>query len=316
MPELRREALTGRTVIVATGRSARPKVFTGPGATPPATPPADCPFCAGHETMTPPEVCRAGPGGADTPGWAVRVVPNLYPIVGGDDAGPGATGAHEVVVLSPAHDRTFAALSSEQALEVMKVMRDRARAHLDAGRAHVQVFVNQGREAGASIEHPHAQVIALDIVPPAVEATVERFTAAKEDLLASALESARTSGRVVIEGHAPAWTPYAPSAPYELAIAHEQSGANFADASDHELEELTPVLRDALRRIRSVAGDPPYNVVVHSGPAHFDPPDLPLRWWVEVTPRLSVQAGFEIGTGVLVATVPPETAAEALREAG
>jgi UDPglucose--hexose-1-phosphate uridylyltransferase len=312
VPELRHEALTDRTVIVATGRSARPRVFT-PAASAPAAAPPDCPFCTGHEAMTPPEVCRTGAGAPDTPGWRVRVVPNLYPIVGGTDAGKGATGAHEVVVLSPDHHRSFANLAPDHAIEVVKVLRDRARVHLRAGRPYVQVFVNHGRAAGASIEHPHAQLIALDIVPPAVAATVERFARAKEDLVASSLARARGSNRVVIDGPATAWTPYAPAAPFELALAHERAGAAFADASEAELEELTPVLQQSLTRIAEVAGDPPYNVVVHSAPAGVDTGATPIRWWIEVAPRLSVQAGFELGTGILVTTVPPEEAAEALR---
>jgi UDPglucose--hexose-1-phosphate uridylyltransferase len=314
VPELRYEALTGRTVIVATGRSARPRVFTPASNTAAAAAPADCPFCAGHEAMTPPEVCRTGRGAPDTPGWRVRAVPNLYPIVGGPDAGVGATGAHEVVVLSPDHDRTFAGLAPDRAVEVMKVLRDRARHHLDDGRAHVQVFVNQGRAAGASIEHPHAQLVSLDIVPPAVGAMVERFAHEKEDLVASSIARARGSDRVVIDGRATAWTPYAPAAPFELALAHERSGARFGDATDAELEELTPVLQQSLARVAAVAGDPPYNVVVHSAPAEVDP-TVPVRWWIEVSPRLSVQAGFELGTGILVTTLPPEQAAAALHEA-
>ena len=314
MPELRHEALTGRTVIVATGRSARPRVFAPAPATSPAAAPDDCPFCAGHEAMTPPEVCRTGPGAPDTPGWRVRVVPNLYPIVGGVDATAGATGAHEVVVLSPDHHRTFAALAPDQAVEVMKVLRDRARAHLDEGRAHVQVFVNQGRAAGASIEHPHAQLVALDLVPPAVDAAMARFEGAEADLVGTALDGARVAGRVVVDGAAAAWTPHAPAVPYEIALAHERSGARFGDATDTELEELTPVLQQSLARLAAVAGDPPYNVVVHSAPARVDA-GTAMRWWVEVSPRLSVQAGFELGTGILVTTVPPETAAEALRDA-
>lgn len=312
MPELRTEALTGRTVIVATGRSTRPRVFTTAPRAAPSAAPADCPFCAGHEALTPPEVWRTGDGAPDTPGWRVRVVPNLYPIVGGADATEGATGAHEVIVLSPDHDRSFAALSSEQAREVMKVLRDRARFHLARGHAHVQVFVNQGRAAGASIEHPHAQLIALDVVPPAARAMAERFSAADDDLVVSSIERAQTEGRIVIDGPAVAWTPYAPAAPFELALAHEGSGAQFADATDRQLDDLTPALQGALARIAAAAGDPPYNIIVHTPAAGAE---RGVRWWIEISPRLSVEAGFELGTGILVATVPPEHAASSLRDA-
>ncbi|HEY7133739.1 MAG TPA: DUF4921 family protein [Acidimicrobiia bacterium] len=314
MPELRRDALTGRTVVVATRRGARPKVFTGPPATPPAAPPPDCPFCPGHETMTPPEVYRTGDGAPDTPGWRVRVVPNLYPIVGGDDAMRGATGTHEVVVLSPHHDRTFARLARAEAVEVMTVLRDRVRALLDAGHEHVQVFINQGRDAGASIEHPHAQVVALDFVPPAVESELARIARAGHDLVAPAASEARDSGRVVVDGDATAWCAYAPAAPYEVAIAHGRASSRFSAASDEELTEIARALQSILARTARAVGDPPYNVVFHSAPGLVDVAGG--HWWIEVSPRLSVQAGFEMGTGVLVATVPPEVAAVVLREAG
>jgi UDPglucose--hexose-1-phosphate uridylyltransferase len=314
VPELRRDALTGRTVVVATRRGARPKVFTGPPATPPAAPPPDCPFCPGHESMTPPEVYRTGDGAPDTPGWRVRVVPNLYPIVGGDDATRGATGAHEVVVLSPHHDRTFARLARAEASEVMTVLRERVRALLDAGHEHVQVFINQGRDAGASIEHPHAQIVALDFVPPAVASELARITSAGHDLVTPAVSDARDSGRVVVDGDATAWCAYAPAAPYEVGIAHRDASSRFVTASGDELAELARVLQSVLARTARVAGDPPYNVVFHSAPGLVDVAHG--HWWIEVSPRLSVQAGFEMGTGVLVATVPPEVAAGALREAG
>src|SRR5687767_2114688 len=146
MPELREDELSGRWVLLAPGRAARPHAFTSAAATSAAEP--GCPFCPGNEHETPPEVLRTGEGSADTPGWRVRVVPNLYPFVGGDDAEPGATGAHEVVILSPAHDQPIARLSDDDAVEVMTVMRDRARHHLAAGRAYVQVAVNHGPAAG------------------------------------------------------------------------------------------------------------------------------------------------------------------------
>jgi UDPglucose--hexose-1-phosphate uridylyltransferase len=314
VPELRRDPLTGRTVVVATRRGTRPKVFTGAPATPPSSPPDDCPFCPGHESMTPPEVDRTGEGAPETAGWRVRVVPNLYPIVGGEDAAPGATGAHEVVVLSPRHDCTFARLAPDQAIEVMTVLRDRTRALLAAGHAYVQVFVNQGRAAGASIEHPHAQIVALDFVPPAVEDALARVIGAGHDLVVAAAGSARESGRIVVDGDAVAWCAYAPAAPYEVAIAHTGAGARFAAASDDQLAAVSPVLQSVLARIAGVAGDPPYNVVFHAAPGLADMADA--RWWIEVSPRLSLQAGFEMGTGVLVATMPPETAAATLRDAG
>ena len=122
MQELRTDELTGTTAIVAPGRATRPVVFTPPPPTP-STPPPDCPFCATHESMTPPEVARVGTGAPDTPGWQVRIVPNLYPIVGTEG---DARGAHEVVVLSAAHNRQIDALPLEAATTALVALRDRA----------------------------------------------------------------------------------------------------------------------------------------------------------------------------------------------
>src|SRR5687767_105796 len=184
MPELRKDELSGRWVLLAPGRAARPHASSSAPATTAVEP--GSPFCPGNEPETPPDVLRTGEGGAGKPGWRVRVVPNLYPFVGGDDALLGATGAHEVVILSTVHDWPIARLSVDEAVEVLTMMRDRARHHLAAGRSYVQIAVNHGPAAGASIAHPHAQVIALDFVPPAVTAALERLDAAGNDLVAKA----------------------------------------------------------------------------------------------------------------------------------
>jgi UDPglucose--hexose-1-phosphate uridylyltransferase len=261
--------------------------------------------------MTPPEVYRTGDGEPDAPGWRVRVVPNLYPIVGGDEAGPGATGAHEVAVLSPAHARSFAQLDETQAAEVFTVLRDRARHHLRSGRAFVQVVINHGAAAGASIEHPHAQLVALDFVPPAVETAVRRFDVAGADLVTRDLEHAGDGLRVV-DGAVPSWCPHAPSAPYELRIAPRDPGARFDDADDAHVAAVAQTVRATLGRLATVLGDVPYNLVVHTAPPAIAPDSF--HWYVEVQTRIAVVAGFEQGTGIFVNTTPPEVAAAQLRE--
>ena len=311
MSELRRDELAGRWVLLAPGRAARPHTFPPPRGDA-GTTPADCPFCPGHERMTPPEVFRTGDGAPETPGWRVRIVPNLYPIVGGDDAGPGATGAHEVAVLSPAHGRSFAQLDEAQSAEVLIALRDRARHHLREGHAFVQVVINHGAAAGASIEHPHAQLVALDFVPPVVEQAVHRFDAAEVDLVVGDVERARDALRVV-DGAAPAWCPYAASTPYEFRIALQEPGARFDDADDPQIAAVAQTTRSTLGRLAAVLGDVPYNVVVHTAPPGVAPDAF--HWYVEVQTRFTVVAGFEQGTGILVNTTPPDLAASRLREA-
>jgi UDPglucose--hexose-1-phosphate uridylyltransferase len=303
--ELRRDELSGRWVLLAPGRAARPKTFATAADTPAIRP--ACPFCPDHEHETPPEVARRGEGRPDTPGWRVRVVPNLYPIVGG--AG-GAGGAHEVVIFTPDHDRSFGYLTDEEAVEAVAVLRDRVRHHLGEGRAYVQAAVNHGPGAGASIEHPHAQVIALDFVPPTVSATLDRLASAGDDLVAAAAAAAPARGLAVVEGPAPAWCPEAASTPYEMRVAHRSTRARFDEATDAEITVVARALRTVVARLTAVVGDASYNLVVHTappGPVGF------FHWYVEVHPRLTVPAGFELGTGVDVNVVAPEEAAAQLR---
>jgi UDPglucose--hexose-1-phosphate uridylyltransferase len=308
MSELQRDELTDRWVLLAPGRAIRPHTFPAPASSAPA--PAACPFCTGNEHTTPPEVFRTGTGAPDTAGWRVRVVPNLYPIVGGDDAGPGATGAHEVVVLSPAHGHSFAQLDEAQAAEVLTVLRDRARHHLAAGHAFVQVVINHGHAAGASIEHPHAQVVALDVVPPAVEQAVERFAAAGHDLVVADRDGAGEDLRVV-DGPVAAWCPRAGSTPYEMRLALRTPGPGFDRLDDSDVSRVAEVTRSVLARLAVATGDAPYNLAVHTAPpgAALDA----FHWYAEVQTRMAVVAGFEQGTGILVNTVPPELAAKQLR---
>jgi UDPglucose--hexose-1-phosphate uridylyltransferase len=310
VPELRADPLTGELVLLAPGRAARP--HTAPARPAPAAP-ARCPFCPGHEDDTPPEVTRVGEGGPDQRGWRLRVVPNLYPIVGGPDAAAGATGVHEVVVFSPDHHRSFGRLDDDDAVAALTMLRDRSRA-LGAGQhAYVQVAVNEGRAAGASIAHPHAQVIALDFVPPAVDAALARFAAADADLvLADQGRAADADGLVVTRAGAPAWCAPASSSAYEVRVAAPGAGARFQAASDGEVESVAITLRDVLAALDAVLDGPPYNVVLHDAPTVGEPP---YHWWMRVLPRVAVAAGFELGTGVLVETVDPPVAAAALRAA-
>jgi UDPglucose--hexose-1-phosphate uridylyltransferase len=307
MPDLRRDPVTGELVLLAPGRATRPHTVAAT-PTPPTAP--TCPFCEGHERKTPPEVFRTGAGAPDAPGWRVRVVPNLYPIVGGPEVGEGAGGAHEVVVLSPDHNRSFGMLTDDEAVEVLTVMRDRARHHLAAGRAFVQVLVNHGRAAGASIAHPHAQVVALEFVPPAVTTLASRFEAATRDPLTADREC--DPELQVSSAPAATWCPWASRAPYTMRVAAPEPVVSFDAADDGAIAAVAVASRDALARVRQTIHDPAYNLVVYTAP----PTGCAQPYWfVEIVPRTSVVAGFEQGTGVLVNTVTPEAASEVLRAA-
>jgi UDPglucose--hexose-1-phosphate uridylyltransferase len=304
MSELRTDGITGDLVIVAPGRSTRPDTFrTSAPALPPKV--TSCPFCDGNEHDTPPEVARTGPGAPGTRGWRVRVVPNKYPIVG-----EGVAGAHEVIVLSPAHDRSFADLDDDAVVEVFGVVRERVALHLAAGYRYAHAFINHGKAAGASIEHPHAQVVALDFVPPRVERVLDRFAARPPDLVEEAIDEARRTKLVLSDGVVTTWCPPASTTAYATRIASGEGASHFDAAGDREIVTMAIASRDALRRLRGTLGDAPYNLIVNTAP----PDDRPFHWWIDITPRLAVVAGFEQGTGLYVCTVAPEAAAAALRE--
>lgn len=305
MPEYRHDEILDRRVVVAAERSARPYTTVADPAA--RSGPDQCPFCPGHEDRTPPETYRTGPGAPETPGWRVRVVPNLYPIVGAPENGD-ATGAHEVVILSPDHDRSFGRLDADQAAEVLTVLRDRACHHLESGRAYAAVFLNHGRGAGASIEHPHAQIVAPDSSAAAITAMVERFST---DLVAREMADARRRELVIVDGPAIAWCPPGSWSPYSMRVAHRSTRARFDEATDPEVRVVAEALHAALGRVEATLGDVAYNVIVHSAPPQVRAAEM--HWHVEVIPRTGVVAGFEMGSGIYANSVAPEQAALLLR---
>jgi UDPglucose--hexose-1-phosphate uridylyltransferase len=294
------------------------------------------PFLEGHEDRTPPEVFALRPGGGapDTPGWTVRVVPNLYPALAPQDAavdalaadplatGRGepdlfasrpAVGAHEVIVNAPVPVGSLGELSPEQVEIAMDAWRERMRVH--AGAAYVHLIVNEGREAGASLPHTHAQLYALPFVPAAVARERERFTAYSdrtqgrnllEDLLQ---EEVRRRERIVaIDREAVAIAPYASRVPFQVMIVPRRPRARFED--DGPLGAA--MLHGVLGRLASVLGAlPPLNLWVRTAPAGADY----FCWRIDVLPRLTHLAGLELGTGVNLNIVPPELAASKLGEA-
>jgi UDPglucose--hexose-1-phosphate uridylyltransferase len=327
LPELRIDPLTGLRVIVAGERGSRPGAFLDVAPRAPIEPDND-PFAAGHEDQTPPEVYALRANGA----WQVRVVPNLYPALAEDGAGdPGsdplaggrgepdlfarrpAHGSHEVVVNAPDPVSSLAELRPEQVETAMSVWRERMRAHADA--AYVHVIVNEGKEAGASLPHTHAQLYALPFVPAAVARERERFTAywdrtqgrnLLEDLVQ---EEVRRRERVVaIDEEAVAIAPFAARVPFHVVIAPRRPAARFAD--DGPLAGR--LLHQVLNRLGSALGTlPPLNMWVRTAPrdaAHF-------CWRIEIMPRLAQLAGLEIGTGVHLNVLAPEDAAQRLRDA-
>jgi UDPglucose--hexose-1-phosphate uridylyltransferase len=323
--QLRLNPLNGRWITVAAERALRPgDLFTRRGAVE-ADPSRPCPFCPGNEEATPPALETYGPSGR----WQVRVVPNLYPAFSGRESmavehlGPvftqaRATGIHEVLVMRPEHEGGFADLDDPAAGLVMAAIRDRVEEHSRSSNIrYSQVIINHGREAGASLVHPHAQLLAMPFVPG--EMTEERAAFSRfggSCLLCTAVEAETSAGdRVVIDTpKVLVVSPFWAGSAYEMLIVPKQHETELQLAHPGDLVAVGRALRDALSRLRNVIGDAAYNVVFHTAPHHHG--DQSFHWHVHVNPRLTSTAGFEQGTGVLINIVSPEDAAEQLRVVG
>ena len=315
--ELRRDIVSGNHVLVAPHRSGRPSTVTRSTPAPPGTAPgtgaanrgADrqhCPFCPGNEGSTAEELVRSGPDGPQSADWRVRVVRNRYPVLG---SAHGATGDCEVVVFR-SHDRRLEDLDDDEMAEIMWVVRERVAAQLRAGRASVQVFVNAEAEAGASIAHPHAQIIGLDFVPPALALELDLVAELGSDPLARDLAFADEHGLVVADGAVTAWCPPAMQFPYSVRVAPRVAPSPFHELDPDTIAAVARTVRDVLGAINRLLGRPPYNVVLFCDQARGD---LLRRWRIEVVPRTVVPGGFEIGTAVGTHATATPDAAEALR---
>jgi UDPglucose--hexose-1-phosphate uridylyltransferase len=327
VPEIRVDPLTGLRTVVAGERATRPGAGLTVSPAPPIDPEGD-PFAEGHEDRTPAEVYAVRPNGgaADSPGWTVRVVPNLYPALAPDAAEPApeanpdlftscaARGAHEVVVNAPRSVVSLGQLEVEQVAAAMDVWRGRMRHHREAGAACVHLFVNERQEAGASLPHTHAQVYALDFVPAAIARERERFTAYATrtmggNLLADLVqEEVRRRERIVaIDDEAVCMAPYAARVAYQLMIVPRRARPRFEDDGP----TAAALLHDVLNRLAARLGAaPPLNLWVRTAPAgaeHF-------CWRIDVLPRLAHLAGLELGAGVNLNVIAPETAAQHLRD--
>jgi len=277
--------------VVAPGRARRPGART-PEAFDPAEG-EECPFCAGREARTPPESLALGrPEGApaDSPGWQVRVVPNLYP----------ALERQEVVVHAPEHARSLAELSDERLALVAEAWSARAAAARAEGFPYLHALVNEGREAGASRGHSHSQLAWLREPPPEVTGESGGACTMCAHLADEFAADARLLGD---RSGVTALVRWAGRLPYELLLAPVEHPAASAFESPL-LADALGLLAKSLRHLHAAEGGPvPLNVWLHDGP----------HWHLEVVPRLNVLAGLELGAGIYVNTLDPDRAAERLR---
>ena len=331
MPELRKDPVTGRWVIISTERRKRPSDFRLERLTPGGR--EHCPFCPGHEELTPPEVLAYRHNGSapNSPGWDLRVVPNKFPalqVEGNlDREGEGlfdrmnGIGAHEVIIESPDHARTLAAMGEDEVGRVLRAYRDRV---LDLKKdirfRYILIFKNHGAPAGATLEHPHSQLIALPIVPDFVREEIDgarrHFDQKERCVFCDIVRQEVAAGKRVIEENADvvALAPYAPRFPFETWLLPRRHSARFEEAPPHEYDSLARLLQSVLRRMNRTLESPAYNLIVHSAPFSEDTGAF-YHWHLELMPKLTKVAGFEWGTGFYINPTSPEEAARVLRDA-
>lgn len=322
MREVRTDPLTGDLVAISTERLERPR-HLAPGRILDDDP-AICPFCPGHEAATPPSLAEVrGPGG-----WECRAFPNRFPALGIEGeldpraVGPydrlGGVGAHEVIVESADHRARFGDRPERDAA-ALRLARDRMRDLSGDTRFKALLwFRNHGPEAGASLGHPHAQILATPQVPPtlarAVRRSAEHFDLHQRELLHDIVTFEQADrARLLHEGpRYVAFVAWAPHTPFETWIVPRQPGDSFLAVDDAGLHELADVQARVLRAMDRVLAQPPHNAALYTAPRG---PAPGFRWHLRLMPRLGSFAGFELGFGGAMHGTLPEEAAGLLREA-
>ncbi len=329
MPELRKDPITGRWVIISSERGRRSSDFQKETTKRKG---GFCPFCPGNEATTPPEILSYRKSGTtpNTAGWNLRVVPNKFPalqIEGSlDKMGEGlydkmnGIGAHEVIIESPEHEMTLANLPPKRVEDVFWAYRDRmVDLKKDSRFQYILIFKNEGEAAGASLEHGHSQLIALPVIPRQV---VEELEGARQyyhyrercifcDIIRQEL-SAGT--RTVLENeHFVVIAPFAPRFPFETWVMPKRHSACFEHSQTPDFESLAKMMKDVLQRLDKVLNIPPYNFMVHTAPLR-DQVDDYYHWHIEIIPKLTKIAGFEWGSGFYLNPTSPEEAAKFLHD--
>ena len=328
MPELRKDPVIGRWVIIATERSKRPTDFQFTADLPANN--KSCPFCAGREGQTPPEILAYRHSTApNTAGWTLRVVPNKFPalqIEGNiDRVGDGmfdkmnGIGAHEVIIETPEHQRNLTPLAPKAMEDVIWAYRDRMMdLKKDRRFRYVLIFKNKGADAGASLEHTHSQLIALPIVPKRVAEELlgskEYYSFKERCVFCDIVRQEQAEGSRVVAENSDfvVVSPYAPKGPFEMWVMPKNHLACFEDLQKHEVENFAKILQLLLKKLEAALHDPPYNYMLHTAPFHQEIPHY--HWHLEVMPKLVRVAGFEWGSGFYINPTTPEDAAKFLRE--
>jgi len=327
MPELRQDPTTREWVIIATERARRPHDFQKEVHSAPL-PEHDvaCPFCPGNEHLTPTEDFAIRSEGASGDGWRVRVVPNKFAALAPeegmerDQSGifrrSNGYGKHEVIVESPRHDQPIAFMEKAQVVDIIRTYRSRYQAlREDKNLELILIFKNHGRAAGTSLEHPHSQLVATPVVPTAVRVRYDAATRFHDDTGKCVYcvvrdEEVRQRDRLVLESDGfVAFHPYASRVPFETWVLPRQHSSCFGRITDEGISELADALQTLLRKMYVGLGNPDFNYVIHTAPIEDEDKHYYI-WHVQILPRLTLQAGFELGSGMHInVALPEETAA-------
>ena len=324
MSELRRDPITGRWVIIAPERAAY--LRTCPVG---AIGGDMCPFCEGQEEIAGRELLALRPAGAaNGPGWQVRVVANREPALRvetalGVAADPllnalGGLGAHEVVIETPDHRAMLATMSDDQVAQVLWTWRERIRdLRRDLRLKSFLVVKNVGEAAGASLDHPHSQLLALPIVPKHLQDELDvahaHHSKTRRCVFCQVLELEVAHGKrmLAVDDEVAAFAPFASRMPFEVWLLPRTHQAAFDDVSDATLKAVGARLRDVMRLLHVALVSPPYTLLLHTAPvgegAEF------YHWHLEIVPRLMPISGVAFDGGMYINPMPPEKAVELLR---
>ena len=328
MPQLRKDPVTSRWVIV---NVEDPRGADSFKSDPNHKSSKTCPFCPGNEAMTPPEIVSYGrkAGSKGPAGWQVRVVPNKFPALRIEESPEkyafgiydkiGGFGAHEVIIENPDHGTEIADLPDEQVELILRAYRERCLdLRKDPRFKYILIFKNYGSAAGASLEHPHSQLIALPIVPSRVlgelKGALTHFEYTDRCIFCDMLNQERAEKKLTIleDGGFVSFTPFVSRFPFETWVIPKSHEANFDATPDSGFQSLSRVIKKTLAKLKKALKDPSYNLMIHSLPIQANDAQS-YHWHIEIIPHLTQVAGFEWGTGFYVNPTPPELAAETLK---
>ncbi|HPP66662.1 MAG TPA: galactose-1-phosphate uridylyltransferase [bacterium] len=339
MPELRKDPVIGRWVIISTERKLRPSDYSEMTQEVKEETSVFCPFCAGNESKTPPEIYAVRDSGLmpNSPGWLVRVVPNKYPAlrIEGDLNKKGiglfdkmnGVGAHEVIIETPDHVKQ---MQDFEPFHLEKVIHTYQMRSLDLKKdprlKYSMIFKNYGKEAGASLSHSHTQLISTPVTPKRVKEELKGaqwyYEYKERCIFCDIIEDEISRGERVVAVNKDFITlvPYASRFPFELWVLPLRHSPDFDSISDSERHGLAEMLGSVLKKLIKCLCNPSYNFIFHTAPNRFPYPgywltiDKDYHWHIEIMPRLTRAGGFEWGTGFYINPTPPEEAAQFLRE--